>query len=100
MSKMEAVGFLERLESDEPFADELEALKGDPHAVFEKVKAAGFDTQPEEIREAFVERYGAELTPEQLDRIAGGANQDDIAIIGIAGGTALGIAFVAAAAAS
>lgn len=32
----------------------------------------GFDSQPEEIREPVAERYGSELTPKQLDQIAGG----------------------------
>jgi predicted ribosomally synthesized peptide with nif11-like leader len=58
MSMTEAMGFLERLESDESFAHELEAVKENPNAVYEKVKDAGFDARPEEIREAFVERYG------------------------------------------
>jgi predicted ribosomally synthesized peptide with nif11-like leader len=76
MSQTDAVGFLERVESDESFARELEALKDNPDGVYEKVKAAGFDAEPEEIREAFVERYGAELTPEQLDQIAAGGDMN------------------------
>jgi predicted ribosomally synthesized peptide with nif11-like leader len=96
----DAVGFLERLESDEPFARELEALKSNPDAVYEKVKAAGFDAQPEEIREAVAERYGAELTPEQLDAIAAGLDTSDPGVI--AGGavlftaTVVGLAAIAA----
>ncbi|MGN6168048.1 MAG: Nif11-like leader peptide family RiPP precursor [Solirubrobacteraceae bacterium] len=100
MSMTDAVGFLERLESDEPFARELEALKDNPNAVYGKVKAAGFDAQPEEIREAFAERYGAELTPEQLDQIAAGMDPGDIAGIAVGSlailGTVVGIGAIAA----
>jgi predicted ribosomally synthesized peptide with nif11-like leader len=98
MSMTDAVGFIERLESDEPFARDLGALKDDPNAVYENVKAAGFDAQPEEIREAFADRYGSELTPEQLDQIAAGTD-----IFPISGpydpGGALGSSAVASAAA-
>src|SRR3954453_10986184 len=79
MSEQAAVAFLERLEGDEPFAKELRALKDDPDAVGERVHAAGFDANQDEIREAFLERYGAELTQEQLDQIAAGADAGLIA---------------------
>ena len=96
MSTTDAVGFLERVESDEPFALELEALKDNPNALYDKVKAAGFDAQPEEIRDAFVERYGAELTPDQLDQVAAG--MDDATTMGIAAGTMGGVTLAAMAA--
>jgi hypothetical protein len=73
------MGFLERLESDEDFAREVRSLRDDPQAVGEKVHEAGFDASPDEIREAFIERYGAELTQEQLDEIAAGADAGLIA---------------------
>jgi predicted ribosomally synthesized peptide with nif11-like leader len=98
MTTTDAVGFLDRVEGDKHFARELETLADDPNAVYEKVKAAGFDAQPEEIREAFVDRYGAELTPEQLDQIAGGMSGDEMyAIAGVGAGLAVSVAFVAAA---
>ena len=99
MSKTDAVAFLERVESDEPLARELEALKDNPNAVYEKVKAAGFDARPEEIREAVAERYGAELTPEQLDQIAAGLDTEQITAItvgGLAGVVGIGAAIFAA----
>lgn len=79
MSQEQAVAFLERLEADEDFARELRAIREDPVAVGERVHEAGFEASPEEIREAFVERYGSELTPEQLDQIAAGADAGLIA---------------------
>src|SRR3954468_6529818 len=85
MGQEQAVAFLERVENDEHFAKELESLREDPPAVVDKVRAAGFDASPEEIREAFLDRYGAELTEEQMDQIAAGS---DPAVVG--GGTGAG----------
>ena len=95
MSDAGAIAFLERVESDEDFAKELESVKENPDAVHEKVHAAGFDATPDEIRDAFLERYGTELTPEQLDMIAAGS-MDPGSLAGVA---ILGIAVVAGAAA-
>ena len=79
MSQEQAVAFLDRVEEDEVFAKELESLREDAPAVIEKVHTAGFDATPEEIREAFLDRYGIELTQEQLDQIAAGT---DPAVVG------------------
>jgi predicted ribosomally synthesized peptide with nif11-like leader len=95
MSQEQAVAFLDRVESDEAFARELESLRQDPAAALEKVHAAGFDATPDEVREAFLERYGAELTQEQLDQIAAGTDPAVIA------GTVVGVVvWVAAASAA
>ena len=74
MSQEQAIAFLDKVESDEEFAQELESMRDDPDAVYARVKAAGFDASPEEIREAFLERYGAELTSEQLDAVVAGTD--------------------------
>jgi predicted ribosomally synthesized peptide with nif11-like leader len=95
MSQAQAEAFLDRVESDEDFARELESLREDPPAVLERVHAAGFDATPDEIREAFLDRYGAELTEEQLDAIAAGTDPTVIA------GTVVGVVvWVAAASAA
>jgi predicted ribosomally synthesized peptide with nif11-like leader len=95
MSEAQAEAFLDRVESDEEFAKELESLREDPPAVLEKVHAAGFEATPEEIREAFLDRYGAELTQEQLDQIAAGTDPAVVA------GTVVGVVvWVAAASAA
>ena len=95
MSEAQAEAFLERVESDEDFAKELESVRENPSAVLEKVHAAGFDAAPEEIREAFLDRYGAELTQEQLDQIAAGTDPAVVA------GTVVGVVvWVAAASAA
>lgn len=97
MSQTEAVAFLDRLESDEQFANELEAVKGNPNVVAEKVREAGFDATPDEILDAFTDRYGVELTPEQLDQVAAGADPELIAgaTIGGVAGVALVVAICA-----
>ena len=94
MSQAAASAFLDRVETDDTFVSDLESVKEDPNAVFEKVKAAGFDATPEEIREQVLDRYGAELTPEQLDQVAAGMDAGDIA--GISVGGAIGIGLVIA----
>jgi predicted ribosomally synthesized peptide with nif11-like leader len=99
MSQADAVAFLERVESDESFAKQLESAKDNPDAVVEKVRSAGFDASPDEIREAFTDRYGIELTQEQLDQIAAGSDVDPAALGGAIGGSLVfGAAALAAAA--
>jgi predicted ribosomally synthesized peptide with nif11-like leader len=95
MSEEQAVAFMERVETDEDFAKELESVKTDPPAVLEKIHGAGYDATPDEIREAFLNRYGAELTQEQLDQISAGTDPAVIA------GTTVGVVvWVAAASAA
>ena len=81
MSHAEAVAFLDRVESDEEFANDLRSAKDEPATVHQKIEAAGFDASPDEIREVFLDRYGAELTPEQLDQVAAGLDQTTNAIL-------------------
>ena len=99
MTQNDAVAFLERVEGDESFAKELESVKENPDAVVEKVHAAGFDASPDEIRDAFMDRYGVELTQEQLDQIAAGSDVDSAALLGGIGGGALLLSAAALAAA-
>ena len=94
MSATAANEFLDRLEEDEDFAREFEPIKQQPNVVIEKVHAAGYDAEPDEILHAFTERYGAELTPEQLDQIAAGADPGMLA--GATIGGVVGVAMVVA----
>jgi predicted ribosomally synthesized peptide with nif11-like leader len=77
MSVEQAEAFINRVESDEAFAAELESLKDDQAAVQAAIVAAGFDATPEEIRDAFADRFGDQLTEEQLAAIAGGIDPTD-----------------------
>jgi predicted ribosomally synthesized peptide with nif11-like leader len=98
MSQAAAQAFLDRLEQDETFTAELERLKDDPPAVLALIQAEGFDVTNTEIRDAFVDRYGAQLSPEQLDEIAAGADLVAIGVGAGVGGLVVGIGAAAAAA--
>lgn len=78
MSKSEAVRFIDAVEADEVLARQVEALQESPEQVLDLVRASGFDVGAEEVREAFLERYGSELTEEQLAAIAGGLTTVEI----------------------
>lgn len=81
MSAAAAVAFLERAERDEVFAGELEELSADPDAVLARVQSEGFDVTPADVREALLDHYGAELTPEQLDAINAGMTDEEIGMV-------------------
>lgn len=100
MSGHDAEAFLERNETDEAFANEMAALGGDPDALLSKAREQGYDFTPDEVLEALTERYGVELSAEQLDQIAAGDDASTIAA-GVIGGTVMvaAVASVAAAAA-
>jgi predicted ribosomally synthesized peptide with nif11-like leader len=76
MSEEAARDFVSRVEDDENLAAELDALKADPLALLTRVRAEGFDVEPGEIRDAFLERHGAELNPEQLAALAAGIDDN------------------------
>ena len=98
MSGAAAIEFLDRLEEDEAFAVELESLKSDPSSVYAAVREAGFDVTPDEIKMAFMERFGSELTPEQLELIAAGISGADVLnfVVPVAIVSVLGFAAAAA----
>ena len=91
----------ERLETDEDFATSLADLRDDPAAVQAAIKDAGYDVTPEEVRTAFLDRFGSELSEEQLEAITGGlSDAAGIGIgVGIVGGITIGAAAASAAAA-
>jgi len=79
MSAQQANGFIARVQNDEDFAERIAALREDPAAVQALIAAEGFDATPDEIRDAFLEAYGSELTEEQLVAISGGLSGSDAA---------------------
>jgi hypothetical protein len=62
----DAEAFLERADAS------YDELRDDQQAVLARVRAAGLEATHEELVQAFMDRCGAELTPEQLDRITAG----------------------------
>ena len=97
MSHTDAVRFLDAVETDEAFAQQLEALRDTPDQALDAVRARGFDVDPDEVREAFLERYGADLTEEQLAAIAGGLSTEMWITLGVSasGGVVVGVALAA-----
>ena len=96
MSTDDAGAFLERLEEDEEFARRMQEVSGNPEATHQRAAEEGFLFTPDEMLEVLGDRYGIELTPEQLEQIAAG---DDIQTIvaGAVGGSQLAGVFLAAA---
>jgi len=78
MSMTQAAVFMARVQEDPAFAERLDAVKDDPAAAQALVSAEGFDATPDEMREAFMEAFGTELSEEQLAAIAGGMSDGDI----------------------
>ena len=102
MTQQAAAAFIARVESDEEFALALDALKSDPNQVLALIRAEGFELEPEEVRDAFFEHYGSQLSEEDLAAIAGGLSSDatnGIIVGSIAAGIAISVGASAAAAA-
>jgi predicted ribosomally synthesized peptide with nif11-like leader len=95
MSMKDAEAFLARSETDRSFASGFEALEGDQEAIRSRMQELGYDAEPDELVAALSERYGIELSPDQLEAVAAG--NDDAGLIGgaIVGG-ALGTGAVVA----
>jgi predicted ribosomally synthesized peptide with nif11-like leader len=86
MSATAASAAIERMETDEEFAVRVRDAGG-PAAIIETLGAEGFEVTPEEMRDALLDRYGDELTQEQLDALTGGADWgtgETIAVVSIA----------------
>ncbi len=60
-----SVASTSRVQEDLGFAVRLAALKDDPAAAQALIAAAGFEATPDEIRETFLETFGAELSEDQ-----------------------------------
>lgn len=100
MSTDDAGAFLQRLEDDEAFALRMQEVSGNPEATHQRAAEEGFHFTPDEMLETLGDRYGIELTTEQLEAIAAGDDTETI-VAGVVGGTMLaGVAIGAAAAAA
>lgn len=86
MSTQEADRFIARIDADPAFLAHIESLGSDSNAVFEYVRSEGFDCTPDEIKDAFFETYGSQLSAEQLEAIAGGLSDNQAIAIGVGGG--------------
>ena len=98
MSTDDAGAFLQRLEEDEEFALRMQEVSGNPEATHQRAAEEGFHFTPDEMLDVLGDRYGIELTPEQLEQIAAG--DDATVIAGAVGGTMLAGVVIGAAAAA
>jgi predicted ribosomally synthesized peptide with nif11-like leader len=81
MSIEAAHAAIERIESDEAFATSLREAGG-AEAGLSILRDAGFDVTQSEMRDAALDRFGDQLTVEQLEAVAAGRGEpmDGIAI--------------------
>ena len=94
--------FFDRIDTDAAFAARLGEASADPATVREILAGEGFDVDPEDVREAFLERFGSQLSEEQLAAIAGGLSGEARVAIGVgapvaAAGITIGVLAAAAA---
>ena len=99
MTNSAAAAALDRIESDETFALRVKDAGG-PEASIELLKSEGFDVTRSELRDAALDRYGDQLTTEQLDALAAGVWAADANWGGMAAAAAGTAAVVGAAAAA
>ncbi len=96
MSAEAAEAAIDRLEIDSDFAERLKS-SGGTDAAIALLGAEGFDVTPQEMRDAVLDRFGDQLTPEQLDQVAAGVDAGVVAAgIGIGAILIVGAAMVAA----
>jgi predicted ribosomally synthesized peptide with nif11-like leader len=86
---------VDRLETDEDFASRVRDA-GSPEASIEVLKSEGYDVTRGEMRDVTLDRFGDQLTEEQLEAIAAGSDSDDAALV-VFGIISAGMAAAAAA---
>ena len=74
-------------------------VSGNPEATHQRAAEEGFHFTPDEMLEVLGDRYGIELTPEQLEQIAAGDDTASV-VAGAVGGTVLAGVVIGAAAAA
>lgn len=80
MTKAAALAALDRIETDEAFATRLKEGEN-PEADLAILHAEGFDVTQQDMHDAVLDRYGDQLTEEQLDAVAAGADPAQITAI-------------------
>jgi predicted ribosomally synthesized peptide with nif11-like leader len=89
MTLASAQAVIDRMEVDEGFANRVKDA-GNSEASLTVVRSEGFDVTPSDMRDAFLDRFGDQLTQEQLDAIAAGVDAGEVAgiaavVLGAAG---------------
>jgi predicted ribosomally synthesized peptide with nif11-like leader len=96
MTTTAANAALDRIEADQAFATRVKDSGGHEQAL-SILHSEGFDVSQQDMRDAFIDRFGDQLTKEQLDAVAGGIDRD---VLLVAAGSGLGAAAVVLAAAA
>jgi predicted ribosomally synthesized peptide with nif11-like leader len=73
MTLASAQAVMDRMEVDEDFTNRVKDAGG-PEASIAVLTSEGFDVTPSDMRDAFLDRFGDQLTQEQLDSLAAGAD--------------------------
>jgi predicted ribosomally synthesized peptide with nif11-like leader len=76
MTLASAQAVIDRMEVDEDFATRVKDAGG-PEASIAVLTSEGFDVTPADMRDAVLDRFGDQLTQEQLDALAAGADAGD-----------------------
>jgi predicted ribosomally synthesized peptide with nif11-like leader len=71
---------IDRMEIDEDFANRVKDA-GDPEASIGVLRSEGFDVTPSDMKDAVLDRYGDQLTQEQLDAIAAGTDPEAVMMV-------------------
>jgi predicted ribosomally synthesized peptide with nif11-like leader len=87
---------IDRMETDESLAEGVKEA-GSPEAGISLLRAQGFDVSVQDMRDATLDRFGDQLTPEQLDAVAAGMDGNEALTLGLA---AIGVWLMACAAVS
>jgi predicted ribosomally synthesized peptide with nif11-like leader len=93
MTLVSAQAAIDRMEVDEDFANRVKEAGG-PDASIAVLTAEGFDVTPGDMRDAAIDRFGDQLTQEQLDTIAAGMAPADVpfVVFGVVGAVAMAAA--------
>ena len=84
--------FLDVVAENEDLQKKFRSAKSEAQ-VMEILKSENIECSPDEIRAAFLERFGSELNEEQLAAFSGGASAAAIgAAVGIGAGVTVGLA--------
>jgi predicted ribosomally synthesized peptide with nif11-like leader len=93
-----AEAVLDRMEVDSTFAQRVKEA-GSPEASLALLRTEGFDVTAGDLRDALLDRYGDQLSSDDLDAVAGGISLDGTTLsLGSVAGMAGTVLAVAAAA--
>jgi predicted ribosomally synthesized peptide with nif11-like leader len=92
MTLASAEAVIDRMEVDEDFADRVKDAGG-PEASIAVLRSEGFDVTPSDMQDAFLDRFGDQLTQEQLDALAAGTDPEVVVMATL---TVVGTAIAAA----